>query len=102
MGVKKDREKCHSATEQSRTVVVGPVRQGRGEMLARLHYSVCQTLDGDPSVNLPLMAVAAVLRRLNTKGEIRFRVELMTLGYLQMTFSNPGTSGRIAVTTLFD
>jgi len=65
MHVKEDREKYRAMTKESRTVVAGPVRQGRGEILARLHYSVYRTLDGDPLVTLPLMAVAAIWRRLN-------------------------------------
>ena len=65
MRVKEDREKYRTTTNGSRTVAAGPVRQGRGEILARLHCSVYRTLDGDPLVTLPLMAVAAIWRRLN-------------------------------------
>jgi len=67
MRVKQDREKYHTTTKESHTAVVGPAQQGRDEILARLHCSVYRTLDGDPSVTLPLMAVAAVQRRLNMK-----------------------------------
>ena len=65
MRVKQDREKYRTTEKENRTVVVGPVRQGRDEILARLHCSLYRTLDGGPLVTLPLMAVAAVWRRLN-------------------------------------
>lgn len=61
----KDREKCCTMTKESRTVVAGLVRQGQGEILARPRYSVYRTLDGDPLVALPLMAVAAIWQRLD-------------------------------------
>lgn len=47
-------------TKESHTVVAGPARRGRGEILVRLHCSVYQTLDGGPSAIQPLMAVAAI------------------------------------------
>lgn len=83
------------------TVVVGPVQQGRDEILEHLHCNVCRTLDGGPSVILPLMAVAAAPRRLNMKSDVRSHVESMTLEHPQITFSNPGTLDLMPAAALF-
>ena len=102
MRVKEDRKKYRTMTKESRTVVVGLVRQGRGEILVRLHCSVYQTLDDDLSVTLPLMAVAAIWRRLNMNVRYDPVLKLMMLGHPQTTFSNPGILGRMPGATFFD
>ena len=67
MSVKQIGERDRATTEDGLTVVVGPVQQGQDEIQVLLHCNLCRTLDGDPSVSLPFLAVAVTRKKLDMK-----------------------------------